>query len=41
MPDLMPVCLVGGGDDGDIDDYGDDDYDDRDKDGLSINRCMS
>uniref|UniRef100_A0A8C6D4F5 Receptor-type tyrosine-protein phosphatase zeta n=1 Tax=Moschus moschiferus TaxID=68415 RepID=A0A8C6D4F5_MOSMO len=33
--------LVGGGDDGDIDDYGDDDYDDRDKDGLSINRCMS
>ncbi|XP_070224878.1 receptor-type tyrosine-protein phosphatase zeta isoform X1 [Bos mutus] len=33
--------LVGGGDNGDIDDYGDDDYDDRDKDGLSINRCMS
>ncbi|XP_025147199.3 receptor-type tyrosine-protein phosphatase zeta isoform X3 [Bubalus bubalis] len=33
--------LVGGGDSGDIDDYGDDDYDDRDKDGLSINRCMS
>ncbi|OWK06412.1 PTPRZ1 [Cervus elaphus hippelaphus] len=33
--------LVGGGDDGDIDDYGDDYYDDRDKDGLSINRCMS
>ncbi|KAI4543548.1 hypothetical protein MG293_006342 [Ovis ammon polii] len=35
------ASLVGGGDDGDIDDYGDDDYDDRDKDGLSINRCMS
>ncbi|XP_032726385.1 receptor-type tyrosine-protein phosphatase zeta isoform X2 [Lontra canadensis] len=31
---------VGGGDDGDIDDY-DDDYDDRDRDGLSLNKCMS
>ena len=35
------ASLVGGGDDGDIDDYGDDDYDDRDKDGLSISRCLS
>nr|XP_044616588.1 receptor-type tyrosine-protein phosphatase zeta isoform X1 [Equus asinus] len=33
--------LVGGGDDGDIDDYDDDDYVDRDRDGLSINKCMS
>uniref|UniRef100_A0A8C8WPQ5 Receptor-type tyrosine-protein phosphatase zeta n=1 Tax=Panthera leo TaxID=9689 RepID=A0A8C8WPQ5_PANLE len=32
--------LVGGGDDGDLDDY-DDDYDDRDRDGLSINKCMA
>uniref|UniRef100_G1LCC1 Receptor-type tyrosine-protein phosphatase zeta n=1 Tax=Ailuropoda melanoleuca TaxID=9646 RepID=G1LCC1_AILME len=32
--------LVGGGDDGDVGDY-DDDYDDRDRDGLSINKCMS
>ena len=35
------ASLVGGGDDGDIDDYGDDDYHDRDKDGLSISRCLS
>uniref|UniRef100_A0A673VE84 Receptor-type tyrosine-protein phosphatase zeta n=1 Tax=Suricata suricatta TaxID=37032 RepID=A0A673VE84_SURSU len=32
--------LVGGGDDGDLDDY-DDDYDDRERDGLSINKCMA
>nr|KAF6470192.1 protein tyrosine phosphatase receptor type Z1 [Molossus molossus] len=32
--------LVGGGDNGDTDDY-DDDYDDRDRDGLAINKCMS
>ncbi|XP_037368197.1 receptor-type tyrosine-protein phosphatase zeta isoform X1 [Talpa occidentalis] len=33
--------LVGGGDNGDTEDYDDDDYDDRDSDGLSINKCMS
>uniref|UniRef100_A0A8C9BL45 Receptor-type tyrosine-protein phosphatase zeta n=1 Tax=Phocoena sinus TaxID=42100 RepID=A0A8C9BL45_PHOSS len=33
--------LVGGGDDGDTDDYDDDGYDGRDRDGLSLNKCMS
>ncbi|KAG8524500.1 Receptor-type tyrosine-protein phosphatase zeta, partial [Galemys pyrenaicus] len=33
--------LVGGGDNGDTEDYDDDDYDDRDSDGLLINKCMS
>lgn len=31
---------MGGGDDGDIDDYDDDDYVDRVRDGLFINKCM-
>ncbi|XP_058510931.1 receptor-type tyrosine-protein phosphatase zeta [Ochotona princeps] len=37
------VDLVGGDEDGDIDDeYGDDDeYDDKDSDGFAINKCMS
>ncbi|XP_004643374.1 receptor-type tyrosine-protein phosphatase zeta [Octodon degus] len=34
--------LLGGGEDGGIDDYDDDDdYDDKDGDGLSVNKCMS
>uniref|UniRef100_A0A8D1UHU8 Receptor-type tyrosine-protein phosphatase zeta n=1 Tax=Sus scrofa TaxID=9823 RepID=A0A8D1UHU8_PIG len=33
--------LAGGGDNGDIDDYGDDDYDESDREDLSKNKCMS
>uniref|UniRef100_A0A8C6B7A1 Receptor-type tyrosine-protein phosphatase zeta n=1 Tax=Monodon monoceros TaxID=40151 RepID=A0A8C6B7A1_MONMO len=33
--------LVGGGDDGDTDDYDDDGYGGRGRDGLSLNKCMS